>query len=74
MSFIIFQKSEEAKRGPTPEVIDRATTHVPKSKEKPLTANITVGLDVSILGVFFWLFFVCVFFVLCLCKKRILGL
>ena len=48
MSCIIFQKSEEAKRGPTPEVIDRATAHVPKSKEKPLTANITVGLDVSI--------------------------
>ena len=69
MSFIIFQKSEEAKRGPTPEVIDRATSHVPKSKEKPLTANITVGLDVSSLGGFFCLFV----FVLCVCKKRILG-
>ena len=46
--FIIFQKSEEAKRGPTPEVIERATAHVPKSKEKTLTANITVGLDVSL--------------------------
>ena len=53
ISCIIFQKSEEAKRGPTPEVIDRATSHVPKSKEKPLTANITVGLDVSILICFF---------------------
>lgn len=38
-------KSEEAKRGPSAEVIERVTANVPKSKEKPLNANITAGLD-----------------------------
>lgn len=38
-------KSEEAKRGPSSEVIDRVTGNLSKPKDKPLTANITGGLD-----------------------------
>lgn len=38
-------KSEEAKRGPSAEVIERVTANIPQIKEKPVTASITAGLD-----------------------------